>query len=182
MNFTTSAAENDGLPCLEVGSWVEEKYRWLHSTTSLFSTGMKYRWHKRVYIDLYAGPGYSRVIGSTQTLQGSPLLALEVPDRFDKYIFCESNPAYMDALRQRVERLFPDTDVQFVAGDCNENISEICRAIPSPSKEQKVLSFCFVDPFDLSTGISILSFPFTRKPMPLALSCQPQTALASLRW
>ena len=31
-------------------------------------------------------------------------------------------------------------------------------------------------------GISILSFPFTRKPMPLALSCQPQTALASLRW
>ena len=32
------------------------------------------------------------------------------------------------------------------------------------------------------TGISILSFPFTRKPMPRTLSCQPQTALASLRW
>ena len=31
------------------------------------------------------------------------------------------------------------------------------------------------------TGISILSFPFTRKPMPATLSCQPQTALASLR-
>ena len=31
-------------------------------------------------------------------------------------------------------------------------------------------------------GISILSFPFTRKPMPRTLSCQPQTALASLRW
>ena len=30
-------------------------------------------------------------------------------------------------------------------------------------------------------GISILSFPFTRKPMPATLSCQPQTALASLR-
>ena len=35
---------------------------------------------------------------------------------------------------------------------------------------------------DLLAGISILSFPFTRKPMPLTLSCQPQTALASLRW
>ena len=31
------------------------------------------------------------------------------------------------------------------------------------------------------SGISILSFPFTRKPMPATLSCQPQTALASLR-
>ena len=31
-------------------------------------------------------------------------------------------------------------------------------------------------------GISILSFTFTRKPMPLTLSCQSQIARASLRW
>ena len=34
----------------------------------------------------------------------------------------------------------------------------------------------------LYSGISILSFPFTRKAMPRTLLCQPQTALASLRW
>ena len=34
----------------------------------------------------------------------------------------------------------------------------------------------------LLTGISILSFTFTRKPMPLTLSCQSQIARASLRW
>ena len=34
----------------------------------------------------------------------------------------------------------------------------------------------------LLTGISISSFLFTRKAMPRTLSCQPQTALASLRW
>ena len=34
----------------------------------------------------------------------------------------------------------------------------------------------------ISSGISILSFPFTRKPMPLTLSCQSQIARASLRW
>ena len=34
----------------------------------------------------------------------------------------------------------------------------------------------------LVTGISILSFIFTRKPMPLTLSCQSQIARASLRW
>ena len=34
----------------------------------------------------------------------------------------------------------------------------------------------------IQAGISILSIPFTRKPMPLALSCQAQIARASLRW
>ena len=35
---------------------------------------------------------------------------------------------------------------------------------------------------DIEAGISILSFTFTRKPMPLTLSCQSQIARASLRW
>ena len=34
----------------------------------------------------------------------------------------------------------------------------------------------------MPAGISILSFIFTRKPMPLTLSCQSQIARASLRW
>ncbi len=47
--------ENDGLPCPDVGSWAETKYRLLGLYDELFSTGMKYKWDQRVYIDLYAG-------------------------------------------------------------------------------------------------------------------------------
>ena len=81
--------DNDGLPCPDVGSWAETKYRLLALYDELFSTGMKYKWHQRVYIDLYAGAGYARVKGTKKILKGSPILALTVTHPFDKYIFCE---------------------------------------------------------------------------------------------
>ena len=51
--------DDDGLITLEVGGWAETKYRLLALYNELFSTGMKNKWDQRVYIDLYAGAGYS---------------------------------------------------------------------------------------------------------------------------
>ena len=153
-NRNNITAEDDDLPCLNVGSWAEEKYDLVYLYTTLFSTGMKLKWKKRVYIDLYAGPGYSRVTGTNTILKGSPLLALGVRDPFDQYIFCESDPHFMDALQRRVNRIFPKSNVKFVSGDCNECIGKVIEAIPPYSTEQNVLSFCFVDPFDISIKFS----------------------------
>jgi three-Cys-motif partner protein len=77
-----------------------------------------------------------------------------IRDPFDKYIFCESNTESMDALKQRVKRLFPNAAVSFVPGDCNQLVSEICSQIPRASKSFRVLSFCFADPYDLSVQFS----------------------------
>ena len=147
-------AEDDGLPCLEVGAWAEEKYRLVALYDGLFSTGMKNKWETRVYIDLYAGPGFAHVRGTSRILLGSPLLALQIPDQFDKYIFCESGADRVAALQQRVNRLFPGADAHYVSGDCNEKVEEICANIPSSSREHGVLSFCFVDPYDISIRFS----------------------------
>jgi three-Cys-motif partner protein len=84
-------AEDDGLTCPEVGAWAETKHRLLALYDELFSTGMKNKWDQRVYIDLYAGAGYSRIRGTKTILQGSPIIALTVPDPFDKYILCEES-------------------------------------------------------------------------------------------
>ncbi len=83
--------DDDGLWCPEVGSWAETKYRLLALYDELFSTGMKYKWNERVYIDLYAGAGCGRIKGTKKVLKGSPLLALTVAHPFDKYIFCEES-------------------------------------------------------------------------------------------
>jgi len=147
-------AEDDGLPCLGVGDWAEDKYRLVQLYDQLFSTGMKNKWEVRVYIDLYAGPGVSRIRGTDRLLLGSPLLALAVPDPFDQYIFCEADESFRSALEQRVRKLFPSANAWFIPGDCNDQIEEVCRAIPSPSRERRVLSFCFVDPFDVSLRFS----------------------------
>jgi three-Cys-motif partner protein len=141
---------DDGLITPEVGPWVEDKYRLVSIYDRLFSTGMKRKWDCRVYIDLFAGAGRSRIRGTKRIMLGSPLLALSVPDKFDKYIFCEENPVYLEALKRRVQGQFPEAIgmVKYVLGDSNAQIERICREIPQHSRTKKVLSFCFIDPYD----------------------------------
>lgn len=92
--------EDDGLTCPEVGAWAETKHRLLALYDGLFSTGMKNKWDQRVYIDLYAGAGYSRIRGTKTVIKGSPIIALTVPEPFDKYIFARK--AQISLLRSRL--------------------------------------------------------------------------------
>jgi len=147
-------AEDDGLPCSEVGAWAEDKYTLVGLYDRLFSTGMKNKWPTRVYIDLYSGPGFVRVRGTNRMMVGSPLLALGVPDPFDKYIFCESDPDLLGALQSRFGRYSAKANATFICGDCNERIDKICASIPEPSPGRGVLTFCFIDPFDISIKFS----------------------------
>lgn len=149
--------EDDGLPCPEVGRWAVDKYRLLHLYDQLFSTGMKNKWEQRIYIDLYASAGYGRVRGTDTLLKGSPILALNVTDPFDKYIFCEEQPELLSALRARARRAAPSADIAFVAGSCNDRVDEILAAIPRPSPSRRVLSLCLVDPFDFGMKFATLS-------------------------
>src|SRR5437763_10739163 len=91
----------------------------------LFSTGMKDKWDERVYIELYAGSGYSKVKDTSRTIAGSPIQALALEHPFDKYIFCEKNPKALDALRVRVAKTAPSARVAYVCGDCNQRVGDI---------------------------------------------------------
>ncbi len=148
--------EDDGLPCPEVGSHAETKYRLLALYDELFSTGMKNKWDQRVYIDLYAGAGIARIKGTKKTLKGSPLLALTVADPFDKYIFCEDSAELLHALKARVARLSPQAAAAYIHGSCDLRIEEICAEIPKPSPQNKVLNLCLVDPFDFGIKFETL--------------------------
>jgi three-Cys-motif partner protein len=141
---------DDGLYTPEVGVWGIQKYNLVALYNQLFSTGMKKKWEYRVYIDLFAGAGKARIKENEKVVFGSPLLALSVPDPYDRYIFCEQQSKALSALKQRVNNLFPRANVEFVQGDCNEVIDLITSKIPKYSRDSKVLSFCFVDPFSLN--------------------------------
>lgn len=145
---------NDGLPTPIVGPWALQKYRLLDLYDTLFSTGMKHLWDRRVYVDLFCGPGHARIRGTGRIVETSPLIALRVPDRFDRYVFCDRDPKNISALRKRVKRELPDIEPAYVIGDCNEVVAEIVKQIPKASRGQSVLSFCFADPF----GIDDLKF------------------------
>jgi three-Cys-motif partner protein len=139
-----------------VGAWVEDKHRLVAMYQAIFSRGMKHKWENRVYIDLFSGPGLVRVRGGGKFLWSSPLLALQAKDPFDHYIFCEREANVLSALRTRVEKYFPSAKVSYVEGDSNKNVDEIRRKIPNASRSNTVLSFCFVDPYDLSVKFSTI--------------------------
>lgn len=110
---------------------------------------MKEKWDQRVYAELYSGAGYARVRSTGKLIIGSPLQALTLKDPFDKYVFCEEVPEKLAALRLRAERHAPDANVEYILGDCNFRVANILEAIPRGSKENTVLTLCFVDPFDI---------------------------------
>lgn len=147
------AAQADGLKTTSIGRWALDKYRLVSLYSRLFSTGMKNKWLNRVYIDLCAGSGLSQIEGTGQLYYGSPLLALSVPDPFNRYIFCERDKDSLHALRNRVQRLFAATDVRFVPGHYDDRINEVAKEIP---RADSVLTFCFIDPFDLSIKFSTI--------------------------
>ena len=156
LNSFREFVDDDGLAAPAVGSWAQTKYRLLALYDELFSTGMKNKWDRRVYVDLYAGAGYSRIRGTNKFLTASPLIALTVSHPFDKYIFCEGKEDLLDALRTRVNRTRPEADVAFIGGNCDREIDRILDQIPKPSPGNKVLSLCVVDPFDFGLKFETL--------------------------
>jgi three-Cys-motif partner protein len=110
---------------------------------------MKNKWQCRVYIDLFAGSGRSRIKGTNRIVAGLPDRGAECRAEIDRYIFCERSPEKLRALETRVSRDYSAADVSFQPGDANESVDDILTKIPQHTKGFKCYSFCFVDPYNL---------------------------------
>jgi len=142
--------EDDGLIKHNARIWSEKKYKLLGGYCNIFTRAMRNSWEQLVYIDLYSGPGFAKIEESQRILKASPLISFSIPIPFDTYIFCDENSDYIEALKKRVEKEFPDKKVYYIPNDCNVSIEEIRSKIPEYSKQNKVLTFCFADPFELN--------------------------------
>lgn len=142
------SVQDDGLVTNDVGPWAQDKYRYVGMYAEMFATAMKNAWDRRVYLDLFSGPGHSTVRGTNKTVLGSPMIALNVPDRFDTYVFADENPAKLGALKARLSAIEPQPDVVYIPGDANSVVREVSAAIPSRPK--RTLCFCFLDPYGLN--------------------------------
>jgi len=147
-DYFTSVSD-DGLPTNEIGPWAEQKYQYVGMYAQLFSTGMKNKWPHRIYLDLFSGPGYSRVRETNRVVLGSPMIALTLPDRFDSYVFADENAKSLDALRTRVSRLGLSVTPTYIPGDANDKVGRVIDIV-SKTPTQNTLSFCFLDPYKLN--------------------------------
>jgi three-Cys-motif partner protein len=111
---------------------------------------MKGKWDQLVYIDLFAGAGYSRIVESGKIFMSSALISMAVSNPFSKYILCEVDKMRFEALEYRVKKHFPNHNVTLINGDSNSVVDQILKAIPSFKKGNTLLPFCFVDPYSLN--------------------------------
>jgi three-Cys-motif partner protein len=149
MPFQLPILEDDGLITPEVGEWGEDKYRLVGLYAEMFTKSMKGKWGSLVYLDLFAGAGRARLKESKRIVAASPLIALNVTNQFNKYIFCELETDKIEALKARVKREYPEADAIYLQGDTNANIDEIMKRIPKQYPDFRVLCFCFVDPYKM---------------------------------
>jgi len=135
--------KDDGLYIPTVGEWSRDKHYYLSRYIHAFTTSMKKKkWTGLHYIDLFGGAGIERLQTSKELDWGSPLIAAYAPHSFDKLHLCEKRTREYSALKSRIGKTRPDSQV--LCGDANQKIHEIVREIP-----QGTLSLAFLDPYGL---------------------------------
>jgi three-Cys-motif partner protein len=150
---------DDLLETPEVGEWAAVKYEHVRTYAQLFARVTRRAWKHRVFLDLFAGAGRSRLRDSRRIVASSPTIALEIEGGFDHFIFCEAKEKKLDALRKRVERDHPSADARYILGDVNQKVDAIFEELPRHSPGERVLTLCFVDPYNLGA----LSFGTIRR-------------------
>lgn len=131
---------SDGLPARLGRIWTSEKLSYLEKYARAFTTAMRRRWERLIYIDLLAGPGRDIDPDTNDEFNGSPLIALSTKPPFDHLFFGDKDPENISALKARV----PETDrrrVTIKRGDCNSLVGPIVRDLSGGT-----LGLAFVDP------------------------------------
>ena len=135
--------DDDGLATPDVGAWAEDKYQLVRYYADIFSRAMSKKF-QLVYADVFAGAGHARIRDSRRIVPASPILVLDLPKPFTRYVYSELDDANASALESRAQKHATGRDVVVIRGDTNANISKIISHIPKQS-----LTFCFADPFNL---------------------------------
>ena len=77
-----------------------------------------------------------------EEFDGSPMRALGCKTPFTHLYFNDHKSKFVDALRQRQESRFPESNVSYYNLDCNDAAGAIARDLPPWA-----LVLCFVDPW-----------------------------------
>jgi len=149
----TLVEASDGLPARAIRGWSRDKLFYMRTYLDIFSTGMKKKWRRLNYIDLFCGPGMCLTQETGEEVLGSPLQALRVRDPLTGYFFVDISETCIDALQRRVEKLdLPPRieKVHFFQEDCNRCAGEIVNALGGS------LSLAFIDPEGLNVAWSTM--------------------------
>ncbi len=146
-------AVDDGLLARESGEWVKEKLYFVKRYIDAFEIAMRDRsWRRRIFIDLFSGPGKCVIRDTNEYLLGSPLLALQTQYPFTDYCFGDIEQSNIDSLTQRVrESSIPQDRIHLLTGNANSIVNDVFTEIAQYDKNfirgiLPCLNLAFLDP------------------------------------
>lgn len=146
---------DDNLPVSEVGEWTLEKHERLRRYVNI-TRAVRKKWltPKRpgvvapgaTYIDLFCGPGRSRIRNTGRVIDGSPIVAASAAAEggapFSKILLADRDPSLVEAASARLSAR--GTAAGCFVGPASETAREIAKDL-----DPYGLHFAFLDPFNL---------------------------------
>lgn len=143
---------SDGLPARVVQPWAQDKLYYLRRYIEIFTVSMKDKWLRRVYVDLFSGPGRSVIEESGEEIDGSPIIALRTKYPFSELYFNDAAPEVTAALTARIDGHRPPVNVFVTTLDCNAAALNARRVLFSGSNSGRTLGLAFIDPTAFKIG------------------------------
>ena len=134
------------------GDWTRDKLEILRRYLDAYTTALKNRPFRLIYVDAFAGEGYWRPNSEdyedfAHLLEGSARIALGVDDKpFDQFWFIEKDPRRFQSLQQ-LRRDHPGRDIQTHNWDSNEVLVQFCEGMEGLDR-----AVVFLDPFATSVS------------------------------
>lgn len=145
--------EDDGLISRNSGIWAKDKLFYLQKYIDAFETAMRGKpWRRRIYIDLFAGPGKCMIKDGRGYFLGSSLISLTATHPFTDYYFVDTINENVNALKTRSTATKIDQNrIHFLVGDANRKVFEVTDEIKKIDSDfiagaWPSLNLAFLDP------------------------------------
>jgi three-Cys-motif partner protein len=144
---------DDGLPITLVGKWTVEKHERLVKYIDISQDARRKFQGETTYIELFCGPGRSKIRETGQLIDGSPLHAAREAKKgrapFKDIHLADAQKSYVEAVCKRMPRTVGQ--VHPYAGEADSTINDIVSRL-----NRYGLHFAFLDPYKLDLPFSII--------------------------
>jgi three-Cys-motif partner protein len=138
--------DENGLWVENVGPWAKEKLKILTDYIQI-SSGTRKKYTHCAFVDVFSGPGKSKIRGTSELIDGSPVAAYKQAQKskaFSAICISDADPELLDSATSRLRDL--GAPVSPIKGPASRSLPEIVRSL-SPSG----LHLALLDPHNLGT-------------------------------
>lgn len=130
------------------GEWTIEKLKILSKYLKFYVQALKNQPFNKIYIDAFAGTGVLERKDTGEEIPGSTKISLDIEEKFDRYIFIESNRNAYKELKKMISENYKEmsSKIDIIQNDANEALINILNKY----KWNKTRAVLFLDPYAMS--------------------------------